>query len=527
MLIKRLIFIGAFWPTLTLAGFEEGLTAFDAWDMENAAQEYGTVAATNGRAAFALAQMYRRRYFGDPNEQDRKYIDYLELAAKLGDAEAKGTLGDKLVGGIALWDRATSLNAIDANRGLVLLRESCDQKFPLACGSLARINYDGLQIGDLKIAVNAEEAKRYGDLWKREALAQSGNAWYRALSGFLGPKGASGIVDDITQASFRIVLNRRVGVTDEQSRYELISGRKYTAADVSTAMAQADLLEKAQGINEGQLPDPRVMARRITTYYAAAEQITDQDLSQIARAIATNQVANQRGSGLLQQEGWDPLFKKIFDKAATLIKPYYEKRLKLLIEKKLDARSWLTEKLATSVDAHALRFVDRFLDSDAGKRFLRFEAALRKTGTESSILAQRLTYDPAMERLGSTPQQRWLKYAESKNIRLVVDQSNMAERDRANFMRNQLSRLTGFRSLGANMISSELAPLAGPAYVEIERMFSPQEISIIEAITFRPGNTHWQTVVNRVTELEVLRSKDADIQTLEKEFAEKIVALEP
>ena len=232
-------------------------------------------------------------------------------------------------------------------------------------------------------------------------------------------------------------------------------------------------------------------------------------------------------SGLLQKEGWDPLFKRVADNATILIKPYYEKRLKLLMDKKLDVRSWLVEKLEASVDVHALRFVDQFLDSDVGKRFVRFEAALRKTSTESSMLAQRLAYDPAFDNLGSTPQQRWLQYAENKNIRLVIDQYNMAERDRAGFMTNQLSRLTGFRSLGAIMLNSELVRLADSAYTEIERMFGPQEISIVEAITFRPGNTHWQTVVQYVKELEELRAKDTDLQSLEKGFAEKIVELMP
>ena len=502
-----------------VADFLLGKRVFDSWNMKVAAAEFERATqAGDARSARYLSRMYGMGYIGTIENSRDWSMHYLIRAAELGDTEAKGLYGAALlrpIGGVRGPDGAWKL---DVEKGLTLLKLSCESIHGQPCFHLAELYASGRYSFDVVKGLptpDADESKRWGSLYRRAVLAaaESGSATamlslaHRQPSFWWLP-----VIQPDERALFAALNAFATGRPIKKPSYlGDISDQTY-----ASAVPAAETWEVQRRIRPATFEPSPSMAARVARAIGWTDTVTDDDIDRIALSYSS-QFAGSKGSGLT-----DGVLGESARKLATELRPlfvsYFNQRKELLESQGMDAQTWLTRALSESLSPRQLFLLDQFYGSQLGRKLLSFEHALLTVGMEASIVLSQLLHDPNAAIFGTDYSSRHREYAKRNGITLTLDQRQDGAEKRFEFLRAYFS--FGTRVILRPFVTNADPRFAGLEYERVSRMLTPDEMD--EVTAFRTPFLE-SGADNAVRKLQAARAENAELASLERKMVENIL----
>jgi hypothetical protein len=493
------------------------MKAYNAWDMQKAAAEFDAVAGKDARAASMLAGMYLTRFVGTQADRVPKYLHYLDLAAGMGDMQAKRDLGRVLVYGLTPADRGPYK---DTARGIVLMKEACRGGVPASCLEVARVTAGDIDQGmsiDKPPAADLEEAKRWGKMWVETSVATlSGQPDWIALRNLsnYGGRNWAGLGDE-NRATYGALCDLGFGrqPTRPRSLLPQLSDEQFARA-VSRANALMN-----QHMPERAKLDARTLAGRVAAALASLDETDAKRVDHLSRYLAHSALLAAGWEQRLKNSGWDASVRELTILYRPVVGEHMDTQARMYREKRLDTKTWLAAEAEKGLDPYTLSVLDAYYDSPQGKKALEFTRQVMGAGIDGSMLALKLQRDPKFADLGRSASERVAEYAKRNGILLERDSplDDAAASRRGSFMRDVTSQLSDARSMETMLVANSSLRLTGEEYQRLSRFLSPSEMS-----QYTQQSAHVLPLLGR---LRSLRADDPDIKAAREQFTKKIAVI--
>lgn len=482
------------------ASFEQGMEAYESWNISAAIEILGTaVRAGDLRAGATLAKINQRGYRLTSRDESN-LLDSLLIAASKGSVEAKGELGSALRGGrqviaAKVWSRYSD----EQPKALGYLIEACDAGYSHSCRLLAEIS-----------RANPAESER----WVRKmvaiqrSLVEKGDFRYLSSLAFL-PVVVKSEEWTMMRATYHALERFVAGEPLEQHPIigPLSESRWADAIREAKAIASTYNLLPAQPTAD--------VALRIANRLLATSVADDGLIESMSQHLACS-MFQFLSPTTIAKSGWEGVFKTLSTGSSKLFHAYQRARERAVAASHNETRDWLLEQLEKEFSGIQLVRIDRYLDRSIEKKRSSFEREVVVVSAHGTVVLARLQFDPAMKSLGERFQGRLGAYAKSKGLDKQNDGESGAN-DRRISLVDMLTRLQIWmpRSLGRMMLGMASLELSND-YDRLSRFIGPSDLADVPFI----GSQTQRKLGDVRTKLSDRLEARAEVQNLNKELLE-------